>query len=155
MKDRELIVKWWNEAWAEGLWAAAWCKSVEGLTAEQAGWRPPSAPGVEGSRHSIWQNVLHVVFWRESWLRRVDSGQKPSKEEMAIGNWPQVDGSEAGWAEARRRLTETQERIGAALADPSLSEEHFGALAYFVPHDCYHFGQINMVRGMLGMKAIE
>ena len=36
-----------------------------------------------------------------------------------------------------------------------LNEEHFRALANFVPHDCYHFGQINMVRGMLGMKAIE
>ena len=106
---------------------------------------------MEGGRHSIWQNVLHVVFWRENWLRRVSTGVKPSKEEMAAGNWPQVgtetggasprtaQGDEAAWAEARRRLTETQERIGAALANPSLSEEHFGALAYFVPHDCYHF----------------
>ncbi len=153
--DRELIVRWWNDAWTEGLWAAAWSKSVEGLTAEQAAWRPPSAPGVDGPRHSIWQNVLHIVFWREMWLRRVATGQKPSKEDLATGNWPEVNGGEAGWAEARQRLGETQKQMAAALASPELSEEHSKALAYFLPHDCYHFGQINMVRGMLGMKAIE
>ena len=78
MNDRELVREWWDEAWTEGLWAAAWA-----------------------------------------------------------------------------RLAETQRRIGDALADPGLSEEHFGALAHFVAHDCYHFGQINMVRGKLGMGAIE
>ena len=53
------------------------------------------------------------------------------------------------------RLRETQERMAAALADPGLSEEHARVLAYFVPHDCYHFGQINLLRGMVGMKPIE
>ena len=60
--DREFISGWWNEAWTEGLWAAPWGKSLEGLTAEQAAWRAPSEPGVDGERHSIGQNVLHVVF---------------------------------------------------------------------------------------------
>jgi uncharacterized damage-inducible protein DinB len=155
MDDRAFIRKWWDEAWSEGLWAAAWCKSIEGLTAEQAAWRPPSAPGVAEPRHSIWQNVLHMVFWRESWLRRVATGVKPSAEELARGNWPETTSGERGWAEARARLAETQKRIAGTLADPGLSEEHAATLAYFLPHDCYHFGQINMMRGMLGMKAIE
>ena len=157
MNDREFVLKWWNQAWTEGLWAAAWGKSIEGLTAEQAAWRAPAAAGAPdaGARHSIWQNVLHMVFWRENWLRRVGTGVKPSAEELARGNWPEVGGGEAEWAAARARLAETQKRIADALADPGLNEEHFRALANFVPHDCYHFGQINMVRGMLGMKAIE
>ena len=34
MNDREFVLKWWNQAWTEGLWAAAWGKSIEGLTAD-------------------------------------------------------------------------------------------------------------------------
>jgi hypothetical protein len=30
--DRDLVTKWWSEAWTEGLWAAAWSKSLDGLT---------------------------------------------------------------------------------------------------------------------------
>ena len=35
---REHVMKWWNEAWSEGLWAASWRKSLDGLTAAQAAW---------------------------------------------------------------------------------------------------------------------
>lgn len=154
--DRAFIARWWSEAWSEGLWAAAWSKSVEGVTGEQAAWRPPSREGVSESRHSICQHVWHIVFWRESWLRRVETGVKPSEEELARLNW-RARGADADgdWADARRRLAQTQERIAEVLADEDLSEEHFRAVACFVPHDCYHFGQINMIRGMLGMRAIE
>ena len=33
---RELVSRWWSEAWTEGLWAASWPKALEGLTPEQA-----------------------------------------------------------------------------------------------------------------------
>ena len=28
-------------------------------------------------------------------------------------------------------------------------------IRYMIPHDCYHMGQINLIRSMLGLKAIE
>lgn len=150
---REQVQNWWNEAWGEGLWAAAWGKSLEGLTAEQAAWTPGDIPG---ERNSIWQIVLHMVFWRESWLRRValaTKGQKPTKEEIEAGNFPLIaEVSEAGWALARRRLEETQHRVAAVLADSAVDAD---IIAYLLPHDCYHFGQINYLRAMLGFKAIE
>lgn len=149
--DRDLILKWWDQAWTEGLWAAAWSKSLEGLTAQQAAWNPPSAPGVTGARHSIWQLVLHMTFWRENWLRKLATGQKAGPEEIARLNFPIVtDTSEAAWAQARRQFAETQDRIAAALKDPSAE-----SLTYFLPHDSYHFGQINYLRAMHGLKPIE
>src|SRR4029450_9504565 len=45
MTDRELIIKWWDEAWTEGLWAAAWSKSIDGLRPQQAGGEPPGGVG--------------------------------------------------------------------------------------------------------------
>jgi hypothetical protein len=151
--DRELIIKWWGDAWTEGLWAGSWSKSLEGLTPQQAAWQPPSAPGVSGQRHSIWQIVIHMIFWREGWLRRVATGQKLTKEEIEVGNYPAVgEVSAAAWEQARERFADTQTRMAAALKDTSPKAE---LLIYFLPHDCYHFGQIGYIRAMLGFAALE
>ncbi|MBX3377572.1 MAG: DinB family protein [Phycisphaeraceae bacterium] len=150
---RDLIVKWWNEAWDEGLWAASWKKSLEGLTAAQAAWAPASPVGVRGPRHSIWQIVLHMVFWRENWLARLDGGARPSDEETADLNFPAVtDISEAAWAAARRKFEDSQRRIAAALKERGAEA---GPMMYFLPHDCYHFGQINYLRAMQGVASAE
>jgi uncharacterized damage-inducible protein DinB len=148
--QREFILKWWNEAWKDGLWAASWSKSIEGLTAAQAAWRPS---GVQGKRHSIWQLVLHMVFWRESWLRRAATGQKPSKEELASGNFPEIaDTSETAWQAARVRFKESQDRVARALAELGPEAD---TMIYFLPHDSYHCGQVNLLRGMQGLPPIE
>jgi uncharacterized damage-inducible protein DinB len=151
--DRELALKWWNEAWTTGLWAAPWNKSVEDLTAAQAAWAPASPQGVAGPRHSIWQIVLHIVFWRENWLGRLAGGSRPTDDETAKFNFPAItDISEVAWADARRRLAESHERIAAALKDRGAEAD---SVMYFLPHDCYHFGQINYLRAMQGLKPIE
>lgn len=150
--DRDLIIKWWNDAWTEGLWAASWSKSLE-ISPQEAAWHPASAPGVSGQRHCIWQFVLHMIFWRESWLRRLVTGQKPTQDEIAAGNFPPLtDTSEAAWAAAKQRFTDTQKKVAAALAD---EKTDISVIRYFLPHDCYHFGQINYLRAMQGLKPIE
>ncbi len=151
--DRELVLDWWNDAWSEGLWAASWSKSLEGLTAAQAAWSPASAAGAGRQLHSIWQNVLHMVFWREDALARLAGGAKPTAEQLARLNFPVIaDTSEPAWEEARRRFADSQARIAAAFADGALSMER---LKYMLPHDCYHFGQINHLRALLGLPPIE
>ena len=138
--DRQQLAKQWNDAWTEGLWAASWSKSVEGLTPQQAAWTP--APG----RHSIWQNVLPVIFWREDALERLETGRGAlSDDEVARRNFPSpAEVSAAAWEKTVARLHQSQERVGAALANPKHSLER---LQYLLPHDCYHFGQINLLRG--------
>lgn len=144
---RDLLLDFWNDAWTEGLWAAAWSKSLEGLTPEQAAWTP--APG----RHSIWQIVLHMIFWRENELRRFATGQAPSKQEIATRNFPEItDKSASSWNDVRAQFNATQEKIAAVYADPSTNLER---ARYLIPHDAYHFGQINYLRAMMGLPAIE
>jgi hypothetical protein len=151
--DVSLIAQFWHDAWEEGLWAAGWGRSLEGLTAAQASWSPPNAPGVEGERHSIWQNVLHMCFWREDALRRLTDPTKASDEAVAAGNFPAVtDTSEEAWGGVKKRFAATQWRIAEVLAMPGTDTSR---LRYMLPHDCYHMGQINLIRAMLGLKAIE
>lgn len=151
--SRELARRWWQEAWTDGLWAASWKKSLEGFTAAQAAWAPPSPAGVPGPRHSIWQIVLHMVFWRENWLGRLAGGERPTDDETAKLNFPAVtDISEAAWEKTKRRFMDSQERVAAALRGTSADAD---PMMYFLPHDCYHFGQINYLRAMQGVKSAE
>jgi hypothetical protein len=145
--DRASLLSMWNEAWETGLWAASWKGSIEGLTPAQAVWQP--APG----RHSIWQTVLHMVFWRENELRRTASGVKPTADEIARLNFPAPEQvTQAAWDEARRRFADTQGRLAAVIADPATNIDR---ISYLLPHDAYHTGQINYLRAMQGLKPIE
>lgn len=144
---RSHIAAWWDDVLTDGHWAASWRASLVGLTAEQAAWSP--APG----RHSIWQIVLHMVFWREVVLRRTCTGQSTPPDERARLNFPDItDRSESAWAEAIRRLDDTHARVAAALRDPDPGNDGF---AEFLPHDAYHFGQINYLRALQGIKTVE
>jgi uncharacterized damage-inducible protein DinB len=145
--DREALLQWWNDAWNEGLWAAAWSKSVDGLTPQQAAWKP--APG----RHSIWQIVSHMLFWREDALGRLAGKDRPTDDEIARLNYPEpADVTDAAWKASVRRFRESQERIAAVVADPAGNIER---IRYLLPHDCYHIGQINYLRALQGLKPIE
>lgn len=148
-----LVTTFWNDAWDDGLWAAGWRKSLEGLNAAQAAWSPPNAPGVQGTRHSIWVNVLHLCFWREDALRRLTDPTKPAPAAVEAGNFPKLsDASEAAWAATKARFATSQRQISEALARPGTD---ISRLKYMLPHDCYHMGQINLIRAMLGLAAIE
>lgn len=140
------ILKWWDNAWDEGLWYAPWSKAVEGLTAAQAAWSP--APG----RHSIWAIVNHMSFWREYSLRAL-RGDRPTKEEAERRNFEApTQVTEAGWNAARLRFTDLQDQIRAVIADPAGDVTR---IRYHIPHDSYHIGQIMYLRAMQGLPAIE
>lgn len=144
---RAFVAETWDRAWSAGLWAAAWGKSIEGLTSAQAAWTP--APG----RHSIWQIVLHMCFWREYAISRAEGGATKPDEEIARNNFPDIDDtSEAAWAKARARFEESHKRIAAGLRNPDPS---FDRLAGLLGHDSYHIGQINYLRALQGLKPIE
>jgi len=146
--DRSSLLKFWNDAWSEGLWAAAWSKSVAGLTPSQAAWKPADG------RHSIWQIVNHMIFWREDALARLKGEtRRPTDEELAKYNFAEpAEVSEAAWKTTVGGFERSQQDVAQAIAEPANSVER---LAYLLPHDCYHIGQINYVRAMQGLKAIE
>lgn len=152
--DQRLLDSFWTDAWGEGLWAAGWEKALEGLTAQQAAWSPPNAPGVSaGSRHSIWQHVLHMCFWREEGIRMLADPVKPTPAAIAAGNFPPVaNTSEPAWVATKARFAASQRRIGEVFKTPGADTSR---LRYMIPHDCYHFGQIALIRAMLGLPPIE
>lgn len=156
--ERQMLLNQWDELWRSGLWAAPLSKAVEDLTPKQAAWKPDvDSLGGENARvHSIWQHVNHMLFWREVALRRTMGGPSPNEHEVASRNWDAPEGplevTESNWSRTCQQLADSQQQVHGALADPNAPIER---LQYLIAHDCYHLGQIMMVRGMMGLKAIE
>lgn len=138
----ELAWKIWNEAWNDGLWAATWEKTVDGLTAAQAAWRP--AP----DRNSIWQIVEHMSFWREVSVKKAAGGAGPDDAEVARSNFPQPAApTDAAWQATVNRFRASQQLVAAALhSGGKIVESAFQLIA----HDSYHMGQVAYLRALQG-----
>ncbi|MFN7021186.1 MAG: DinB family protein [Phycisphaerales bacterium] len=156
--DRQELLDQWDELWKSGLWAAPLSKAVEDLTPGQASWKPdPAVLGNPAARvHSIWQQINHILFWREVALRRTMGGPAPSEEEVASRNWDAPEGpleaTESNWSRTRQQLADSQQQIHAAIADPGAPQDR---LRYLIGHDSYHLGQIMSIRALMGLPPIE
>lgn len=144
---RLTLLKTWNDAWTDGLWAAPWSKALSGLTAEEAA-QPPAA-----GRHSIWQIVNHLIFWREVCTLSARGKPSPDKAERERRNWltPEVV-SDKAWTEMQRGFEQSQQSVRGCLEDESVDPKNF---EYLAAHDNYHIGQIMQIRAMLGKAPIE
>jgi len=146
------LAEWWDEAFEKSVWWAAWREALEGLSAEQAAWRP--APG----RHSIWQLLAHMTFWHEYFVHRTLGGAPHTKEELDRLNWqepPEVNGD--AWRAARDRFAGSHARVREIMADPATPPPPKPELhpRYLLFHDSYHFGQVMYIRALLGLEAME
>src|SRR5688572_1266931 len=56
---REYLIKTWDEGWEKSWWWPAFSVVFQDLTPQQAAWKPSP------QRHSIWQILNHMTFWRE------------------------------------------------------------------------------------------
>ena len=142
------LLELWQEMWQEGNWVPSWPDSLAGLTAEQAAWTPDGL-----LCHSIWQEVVHVIFWREATLRLMAGGDAPTGEDIVAQEFaPPPVVTEQAWAAAVAALKKTQdalaEKIEAAPADPA--GHNLERVCYHLIHDPYHLGRITLLRGMQG-----
>lgn len=138
----------------KGLEAVSLLDALWDLTPEQAAWSPG-----RGIR-SIWEIVNHVAAWKAVVLR-FQRGEEVSPEALANQWLPMGDLTEANWVEARANLEDRQLEIELGLGkltdadldqaigtdDWNLGKAYLGLVA----HDCYHAGQITMLRQLQGL----
>jgi uncharacterized damage-inducible protein DinB len=133
----------------EPWYGLAVCKLLAGVTAEKAAAHP--IPGA----HSIWQEVLHAITWRQVTIRLLNGEKEGAVTEEE--NWPkQPETSAAAWQKTLDDLMSTQAPLEAALmalTDERLSEKapekpfNFYVLVHgIIQHDAYHAGQIAMLK---------
>jgi hypothetical protein len=136
----------WEQSWDGENWTASWSQAVSSLTPTEALWTP--AP----DRHSIWQTVLHVIFWRRFTLDVLANKPKPDREWVDREHFaPPKRTDDGAWREALGELERSHLDILAAMRDPALASDR---IRHHLPHDAYHLGQIMQLRAMQGMSPI-
>lgn len=126
-------------------------EAIEGLTAQQALWRP--SPG----SNSIWQIVDHLAESKEWQIQMLETGQAESPP------WREPPGDEESWQALVTHLKDSHGRLKSALEQ--LKDEEL--LEYPVPefqrtllelilssgsaHEAHHGGQLSYLRGLQGL----
>lgn len=143
--DRISMTTFWDDLWAKNMWWPAFDVCFKDLSAEQAAWKP--SPG----RHSIWQILNHICFWREVVVGRLD-GKEPAPEEVDRRNFEEPGIRDDGaWRSALERFARSQQLVRGAIESGKLTEDRF---RFMVPHDAYHLGQVMYIRAMQGLEPI-
>ncbi|MGI9457957.1 MAG: DinB family protein [Aeoliella sp.] len=125
---------------------------VSDVTAQQAA----AAPAL--GRFSIWQHLLHMIFWKDQITCAMHGELMPRSADIAAqDNWPTVsDTGESAWQATMAELSACEQRLQQALAnfpESRLTDKvggrayDFAFALYSVPcHDHYHAAQIVLLK---------
>ncbi len=157
---KDLLVKHLEYTFVEGWQPPLWV-SVQGLTAEQAAWKPSP------ERHSIWMIVRHLTLWKRGVINAWD-GNPPDERQLSASDWKEVSGTQAEWEADLAALWDTYEEVRSRLAaaddeelqrDTRWTQQSTQPLApglrltHVFIHDTYHAGQIQYLRALQALPA--
>ena len=142
----ELLTSLWREWWSGDIWIAPWKGALAGLTPEQADSVPP------GAKHSIWQLVNHVMYWRNVTFARV-AGETPSGlDPVHDEQFPRPEVVDAdSWSATVAALEKSHRHVEALLDRPDIPLDR---IKYHLAHDAYHLGQIMQLRALQGLPPV-
>ena len=126
--------------------------TLRGVDPEQAAWRPAAG------RHSIWELVLHLAYWKYAVRRIIDDLPKGGFP-RSPSNWPDqpAEPSLADWKKDRTLLKTEHDLLVESIdgfdprtldriADNSKSYRFVDLMFGIVTHDVYHVGQIQILK---------
>lgn len=151
MNRTDLLLRMLDTTFDQESWYAPLKPAIEGLTAEQACWRPDGK-----ATKTIWEHVNHLTYYKErltaqlegrEWTQTLDGSDtfylteqiNDDKEWGAV-----VERVELAHGRLREALSKT---TGEMLDENSSLEEK---LLDIMLHDAYHTGQIMQLRKMQG-----
>ena len=131
-------------------------KALDDLTPDEAERRVP------GATHSIAEIVAHATCWAAWFCNRCDGADAPMVAHAAHG-WPAV--AAGSWPELHRQFLDVLERAARIGDDPSRLASRLmppidfpplaeytvrDALVHVAVHTAHHFGQVIVLRQMMG-----
>jgi uncharacterized damage-inducible protein DinB len=156
MNKIELLLHGWDSCYEKEDWYPPLSDALKELTAEQANWRP------EGEHvNTIWENVHHVIFYKERLLKRMTGEESDYPEGLTNDDTFAVGvTSEENWQESLTRLKSVHHGIRARIAGwkeedyeyvfPNRTQPLSRWVNSLITHDAYHTGQIIFIRKLQG-----
>jgi hypothetical protein len=133
-------------------WQAGLYPQVKDLTVEQALWKPSA------DRHCIWEILQHINAWQWFAIEIIKGNKIESMKEY---NWVPLpeNPDETKWKSEIEKAKQLHEefKILVSNASPGLFDPSNENIAYYqqvIYHDCYHAGQIGLLRAMQGIKPV-
>ena len=150
LKRIDLLLKVLDSTFDKESWYAPFKHAIEGLTAEQAIWKPSGE-----ATKNIWENVNHLTYYKErlaanlegrEWTHNLNGDETFYLTDQSNDDkeWKKVvERSE----NAQCKLRQVMETITDRELDQNALE---GKLLDIMLHDAYHTGQIMQLRKMQG-----
>ncbi len=156
MNAKDLLITQFDNCFDSNGWFVAVRNVLEGVTAEQAAWKP------EGTTNSIWESVAHLTYYNDAYLHRFkgeryeyrkadndatfEAPENPSEQDWAA----EVEKFDAAMRELRALLASTDEsKLDEQVSDTNKAS--WGELISNInAHNAYHGGQMLLIRKLQG-----
>jgi hypothetical protein len=141
--NRQQLLELWNDQMAEGNWTPSWPDSLASLTVDEALFTP------DPRCRCLWQEVVHVIFWRQVTLDGLKGLARPTEEEVEAREFARPETPDAdAWAKTVTELRASHDALAAVIADESKDVHR---IPYHLIHDAYHLGRVTQLRAMQGI----
>ncbi|HEY3250280.1 MAG TPA: DinB family protein [Ignavibacteria bacterium] len=155
MTIKELLLEQFASTHNQVTWFVPINDALSGLTAAQASLQ------IEGSNHSVWQIVNHIIFWNERWLQRFKGNPPPKMETDNKSTFNISRAEQKEWEQSLKRIDEVMTEWYDALknkdehelAKPVVEGEKdpwYSYISTIAMHNAYHIGQIVTIRKIQG-----
>ena len=155
MEIKTTLLQQYDRCYSENGWFVAVRNTVEGVTAEQAAWKP------DGSDNSIWESLSHINYYNNAYLQRFKGidyqYDVADNDETFRSGASSEDEWQAEVAKFDSIMTEWRGLIEAAEEakfDQPISAENSANWAELIAnvnaHNAYHGGQILLLRKLQG-----
>jgi hypothetical protein len=141
-----------NFFYGPNFWQACLHAQVKDLNFQQALWKPSA------ERHCIWEILQHINAWKWFAVESIKGNKIASMKEY---NWVPLpnEPDDAKWKAEVEKSKSLHEEFRALVseASPELFDSSKENIEYYQQvtyHDCYHTGQIGLLRAMQGIKPV-
>ena len=151
---KQILIRQFSSCYDENGWFVAVRNALEGVTAEQAAWKPA------GSDNSIWETLTHLSYYNNAYLQRfkgidfeydVADNDETFKGGSSEAEWNGVLGKfDSVMREFRDLLKAADESVfdQAVASKPEVSWAEL--ICDINAHNAYHGGQILLLRKLQG-----
>lgn len=141
---KSVLLAQFKTTWDKQEWFVPVVKGIEGITAQQASWKPSD------SSHSVGELAYHLLFWNKRLLNEFNGKEK---EAFSGNNNETFEAfTEASWKAVTEQLGQVMKDWEKAIeeADDAKLQSWYSNIANMNTHNAYHTGQILYIRKQAG-----
>jgi hypothetical protein len=134
-------------------WQVSQVKQLDGLDHKHALFRPSP------DRHCIWELVRHINYWKYWALSYFNEGVALDAKQDNWAPLPEEQNEEAWQADVNKLKSLHKQCLAAAekIGDDLFrsTDKKIVFFRQLLYHDCYHTGQIGLLRVLQGLKPLD